>query len=83
MNQTTTTGADGSYLFANLLPGTYVVHSEVSGPHRMHVYDHLQNAASFDVTAGSTKETEGLVTLHPRWTIAGEGVTGRVDPSAD
>lgn len=65
-----------------LLPGPYVLHTEVTKYGRAHVYDHLQNAASFDVTAGETNENEGLVTLHPTWTISGDGVSGRVDPDA-
>jgi len=51
----------------DLLPGSYVVHTEVTGPARTLVYDHLQDAAHFEVHAGSSKETEGLVTLRPTW----------------
>jgi hypothetical protein len=38
------------------------------------VYDHLQNARTFDVVTGTSRETSGLVTLHPQWTITGDGV---------
>ena len=58
-----------------LLPGTYVVHSEVTGLHRMHLYDHIQNALQFDVLAGSSNEKDGMVTLSPTFTIDGRGVS--------
>lgn len=53
----------------DLLPGTYVVHTEVTGPGRTLVYDHLQDAHRFEVSAGSSQETDGLVTLRPTWTF--------------
>lgn len=53
----------------DLLPGSYVVHTEVTGPSRTLVYDHLQDAHRFEVSAGSSAETEGLVTLRPTWTF--------------
>ena len=52
-----------------LLPGPFVVHTEVTGWRRQHVYDHVQNAVSLDVHAGTTNEVTGLVTLRPQWTI--------------
>ena len=58
-----------------LLPGTYVVHTEVTGLHRMHLYDHIQNALQFDVLAGSSNEKAGMVTLSPTFTIDGSGVS--------
>ncbi|MEM9038651.1 MAG: ABC transporter ATP-binding protein [Actinomycetota bacterium] len=62
--------------FSNLplVPGPYVVHTEVTGYGRKHIYDHIQNAQSFDVVAGNTPETEGLVTMRPSWSIEGTGV---------
>lgn len=51
-----------------LLPGPYLVHTEVTGPSRQMIFDHVQNAASFDVHAGDSPETHGVVTLRPRWT---------------
>ncbi len=58
----------------SLLPGPHVVHTEITGFGRQHVFDHVQNALRFDVMAGSSNETSGLVTLHPTWSIDGEGV---------
>ncbi|WP_423983403.1 ABC transporter ATP-binding protein [Ilumatobacter sp.] len=58
-----------------LIPGSYVIHTEVSGWSRKHVYDHVQNARSFDVLAGETSEADGFVTLRPTWTWAGDGVS--------
>jgi ABC-2 type transport system ATP-binding protein len=52
-----------------LLPGPYVTHTEITGFGRQHLYDHLQNALSFDVMSGNTNEVEGLVTLRPSWEI--------------
>jgi ABC-2 type transport system ATP-binding protein len=57
-----------------LLPGRYVLHTEVTGFTRQHLYDHLQNAFVFDVMHGTTKETEGLITMRPDWDISGPGV---------
>jgi len=59
-----------------LLPGPHTIHAEISGFGRQHVYDHVQNAARFDVFAGTSREggDRGLVTLHPRWSITGDGV---------
>ncbi|MEL6893703.1 MAG: ABC transporter ATP-binding protein, partial [Actinomycetota bacterium] len=53
----------------DLLPGSYVLHTEVTGPGRTIVYDHLQDAAQFEVSAGSSSETKGLVTLRPGWSF--------------
>lgn len=50
-----------------LLPARYVVHTEISGWGRQHIYDHVQNALTFDVSAGDTPEIHGLVTLRPTW----------------
>jgi lipopolysaccharide transport system ATP-binding protein len=58
-----------------LIPGPYVVHTEVTGWGRKRVYDHIQNARSFDVHAGDSNEQDGLVTLRPTWTWAGDGVS--------
>lgn len=63
-----------------LVPGPYVLHTEVTGYHRKYVYDHLQNAVTFDVHAGPSAEVEGLVTLRPEWQLSGEGVLGRREP---
>jgi ABC-type polysaccharide/polyol phosphate transport system ATPase subunit len=57
-----------------LIAQRYVLHTEVTGYGRQHVYDHLQNARTFDVVTGTSRETSGLVTLHPQWTITGDGV---------
>ena len=57
-----------------LLAQRYVLHTEVTGFGRQHVYDHLQNARTFDVVTGTSRETSGVVTLHPKWTITGDGV---------
>ncbi len=58
-----------------LIPGPYVVHTEVTGWGRKRVYDHIQNARSFDVLAGNTSEQGGVVTLRPTWTWSGDGVS--------
>ena len=58
-----------------LIPGPYVVHTEVTGWGRKHIYDHIQNARSFDVLAGDTSEQGGVVTLRPTWTWTGDGVS--------
>ncbi|MBT4983960.1 MAG: ABC transporter ATP-binding protein [Ilumatobacter sp.] len=50
-----------------LVASQYVLHTEITGWGRQHVYDHVQNAQTFDVIAGDTKEIYGLVTLHPTW----------------
>jgi ABC-2 type transport system ATP-binding protein len=55
-----------------LLPARYVLHTEITGWGRQHVYDHLQNAQTFDVIAGGTKETRGVVTLRPDWQIVND-----------
>lgn len=60
-----------------LLPGPFVLHTEVTGWGRQHMFDHLQNARSFDVLSGSTAEVDGLLTLRPTWTIEGSGVHGK------
>ena len=57
-----------------LLAGPHVLHTEVTGWGRMHTYDHLQDARSFDVLAGTTDETAGVVTLRPRWDVTGDSV---------
>ena len=54
-----------------LLPGPYVLHTEVTRFGRVHMFDHLQNAITFDVVHGTSAETEGLVTLKPVWEISG------------
>lgn len=51
------------------LPGAYLVHTEVTGFARQHLFDHLQNALGFDVLPGRTNETEGLITLTPEWNL--------------
>lgn len=63
-----------------LIPGPYVLHTEITGYHRKYVYDHVQNAVTFDVYAGPSSETEGLVTLRPEWKLTGDGVLGRREP---
>lgn len=57
-----------------LLPGPYVVHSEVTRFGRATYFDHVQNAASFDVVRGTSAEVEGLVTLDPAWDIQGDEI---------
>ena len=57
-----------------LLPGPHVVHTEITGFGRQYVFDHVQNALRFDVMAGSSNESHGLVTLRPSWSIEGDGV---------
>jgi lipopolysaccharide transport system ATP-binding protein len=52
-----------------LLSGTYDLHTVVTDFNRQHEYDHLQLALRFDVMTGKPYESEGLVTLHPTWTI--------------
>jgi len=54
-----------------LIPSRYVLHTEISGWGRQHIYDHVQNAQTFDVIAGETNETHGLVTMHPSWSRHG------------
>ncbi len=51
------------------LPGPYSVNTEVTGYHRGHIYDHIQNAVKFDVVRGASQETTGLVTVNPEWRI--------------
>jgi len=63
-----------------LLPGPHVLHTEVTGWGRTHVFDHLQNALSFDVHAGNSAETDGLVTFRPSWTWTGDGVSAGRSP---
>ena len=58
-----------------LIPGPYVIHTEVTGWGRKRVYDHIQNARSFDVLAGDSSEQGGVVTLRPTWTWSGDGVS--------
>jgi ABC-2 type transport system ATP-binding protein len=53
----------------SFLPGAYLVHTEVTGLARQHVYDHLQNALGFDVLPGTPYETEGLISLRPSWFV--------------
>jgi len=60
-----------------LLPGPFVLHTEVTGWRRQHVFDHLQNARSFDVFGGRSDEVDGLVTLNPTWKVSGPGVHGK------
>ena len=50
-----------------LVASRYVLHTEITGWGRQHVFDHVQNAKTFDVIAGETKEIHGLVTLRPTW----------------
>lgn len=50
-----------------LVASQYVLHTEITGWGRQHVYDHVQNAQTFDVIAGDTNEIHGLVTMHPTW----------------
>jgi lipopolysaccharide transport system ATP-binding protein len=52
-----------------LLPGPYVIHTEITGYGRQHVFDHLHQAVRLDVMTGNTNETGGFVTLRPSWTI--------------
>jgi ABC-type polysaccharide/polyol phosphate transport system ATPase subunit len=52
-----------------LLPGPYVIHTEITGYGRQHVFDHLHQAVRFDVMTGDSHETGGFVTLRPNWTI--------------
>ncbi len=60
-----------------LVPGPHVLHTEVTGFGRQHVFDHIQNAVSFDVLAGDVRETTGVMTMRPTWSISGPGVSGR------
>ncbi|MFN3255086.1 MAG: ABC transporter ATP-binding protein [Ilumatobacter sp.] len=57
-----------------LLPGPYVLHTEITKFGRASLFDHLQNAFSFDVIAGTSAETTGFITLHPTWTIEGNEI---------
>ena len=50
-----------------LVASRYVLHTEITGWGRQHVFDHVQNAKTFDVIAGKTEEIHGLVTLRPTW----------------
>jgi ABC-type polysaccharide/polyol phosphate transport system ATPase subunit len=52
-----------------LLPGPYVIHTEITGYDRQHVFDHLRHAVRFDVMTGDSHEAGGVVTLRPTWTI--------------
>ena len=58
-----------------LMPGPYVVHTAVTGWGLKHIYDHLHHARTFDVMAGDSAETHGLVTMRPTWTWSGDGVS--------
>ncbi|WP_051062898.1 ABC transporter ATP-binding protein [Ilumatobacter nonamiensis] len=62
----------------SLIPGSYTIHTEVSGWSRQHLYDHLQHARTFDVLAGDSSEIDGLVTLRPTWTWSGDGVSSEI-----
>ncbi len=57
-----------------LVPQRYVLHTEITGYGRQQVFDHLQNARTFDVVSGENDETHGVVTLRPTWSISGPGV---------
>ena len=59
-----------------LIPGPHVLHTEVTGFGRQHVFDHIQNAVSFDVLAGDVRETAGIMTMRPTWALSGPGVSG-------
>lgn len=61
-----------------LLPGPYVIHTEVTGWGLKHIYDHLQNARSFDVMAGDSAETTAFVTMRPTWEWTGDGVSSDI-----
>jgi ABC-2 type transport system ATP-binding protein len=56
-----------------LLPGPYTLNTEISDHGRQHVYDHIQTALRFDVIAGDSRETDGLVTLRPTWSLGSDG----------
>jgi len=60
-----------------LVASRYVLHTEITGWGRQHVFDHVQNALTFDVIAGETKEIHGLVTLRPTWSPPINGTGGR------
>ena len=60
-----------------LVASRYVLHTEITGWGRQHVYDHVQNAQTFDVIAGETKEIHGLVTLRPTWSPPIKSTGGR------
>jgi len=53
----------------SLLPGPHAIHTEVSSFDLQQVYDHVQNAAAFDVLQGDSTETTGMVTMRPTWTF--------------
>ena len=52
-----------------LLPGTYDIHTAISDFNRQHTYDHLHVALRFDVMAGRTQESGGVITLRPTWQL--------------
>jgi ABC-2 type transport system ATP-binding protein len=54
-----------------LLPGPHVLHTSITDFGRQYSYDHVQTALRFDVIAGDSREVEGLVTMHPVWSIDG------------
>ena len=54
----------------DLLPGSYSIHTEVTGFGRARIFDHLQDAMKFEVVPGDSEEAEGVVTFRPEWTIA-------------
>lgn len=60
-----------------LVASRYVLHTEITGWGRQHVFDHVQNAQTFDVITGETKEIHGLVTLRPTWSPPINGTGGR------
>ena len=60
-----------------LVASRYVLHTEITGWGRQHVFDHVQNAKTFDVIAGETEEIHGLVTLRPTWSPPINDNTGR------
>ncbi len=63
----------------SLVPGPHVLHTAITGWGRQHVFDHLQNAVRFDVLAGENRETGGVVTMRPTWSVEGPGVSGPSD----
>ncbi|MFM7535919.1 MAG: ABC transporter ATP-binding protein [Acidimicrobiales bacterium] len=54
-----------------LLPGTYDLTVSIRDESLHHTYDHRQQVLRFDVLTGAVRESAGLVTFHPRWTVPG------------
>jgi lipopolysaccharide transport system ATP-binding protein len=54
-----------------LLPGAHILHTEILDVGRQQVLDHVHTALRFEVMPGDSNETDGVVTMRPRWSLNG------------